>query len=195
MRARSSSASATGQLVSGIPDDLDPVGGVLGTGEIPLRSAAVNLDGSTAAAVTTSDTVLVGPLNGGIAEMRGILDRSADLLEPAWDFTDRIWLIDRRSDGARVRYYENDRLRKALEVPGITGEDDPVLPGLPGRVAPGGGRRGPGRATSLVVRRIRHRAEGDSAAPRRPRPSLQVRRRRRRGSRTSPGARRPAWRC
>jgi hypothetical protein len=154
-----------GQLVSGIPDDLDPVGGVLGTGEVPLRSAAVNLDGSTAAAVTTSDAVLVGPLNGGLTEMRGILDRSADLLEPAWDFTDRIWLIDRRSDGARVLYYENDRLR-TLEVPGVTGEA--IRSFLVSRdgsrlVAVVAGRTG----DELVVSRIRHRAEGDvrSATP------------------------------
>ncbi|WP_244929519.1 LpqB family beta-propeller domain-containing protein [Nocardioides sp. W7] len=147
------------RLVSGIPEDLDPVRGLFGTGEVALRSAAVSLDGSTAAAVTTAGAVLVAPVNGDADDVRSILDRGTDLLEPAWDFADRIWLVDRRADGARVRYYENDRLR-ALEVPGVTGQL--VRSFLVSRdgsrmVAVVAGRSG----DELVVSRIRHRARGD----------------------------------
>lgn len=148
-----------GRLVAGIPEALDPVTGLFGTGEIALRSAAVSLDGSTAAGVTTSGSVVVAPVGAGDVEPRGILDRGADLLEPAWDFTDRIWLVDRRADGARVRYYEDGRLR-SLDVPGITGEtvrsflvsrDGSRLVAVLARP----------EGDELVVSRIRHRPRGD----------------------------------
>jgi hypothetical protein len=111
-----------GALVGGIPEALDAVAGPLGTGATPLAAAGVSLDGSTAAGVSEDRTsVLVAPVNGETTQVRSILDRGTDLLRPSWDFAQRIWLVDRRADGARVRYFEDGRLR-GLDVPGVTGE-------------------------------------------------------------------------
>lgn len=111
-----------GALVGGIPEALDAVAGPFGTGTVGLGSVAVSLDGSMAAAVTADGTsVLMAPVNDETAEVRSVLDRGTDLLQPSWDFADRIWLVDRRADGARVRYYEDGRMRD-LVVPGVTGE-------------------------------------------------------------------------
>ena len=44
-----------------------------------------------------------------------------DLLRPAWDFADRLWLVDRTADGARVSYVEGDRAHACCACPGITG--------------------------------------------------------------------------
>lgn len=111
------------RLVAGIPEALEPVLGPFGTGAIALRSAAVNLRGTTAAVVTPDGgSVLVAPVNGDPDSAKSILDRGTDLLEPSWDFTDRLWLVDRRAGGARVRYYEDGRVH-SLDVPGVTGAD------------------------------------------------------------------------
>lgn len=158
-----------GALVGGIPEALDRVTGPFGTGEIRLRSVAVSLDGSTAAGVVAGGTsVLVAPVNGTSTPVRSILERGTDLLEPSWDFTDRIWLVDRRGGDARVRYYEDGRLR-TLAVPGVTGE--PIRSFLVSRdgsrlVAVVAGPTG----DRLVVSRIRHGGEGEvrGASPARP---------------------------
>lgn len=153
-------------LVAGLPEALDPVSGPFGTGDVALRSVGVSLDGTIAAGVTAERrTALVAEVNGSPDSVRSILERGTDLLKPAWDVSDRIWLIDRQADGARVRYYENDRLR-SLEVDGISGRR--VRSFLISRdgsrlVAVVAGRAG----DELVVSRIIHRAGGEvrSATP------------------------------
>ena len=151
------------RLVTGIPEALDPVQGPFGTGEVALRSAAVSLDGGTAAAVTADGGSLVlAPVNGGDGSTRSILDRGTDLLEPSWDFADRVWVVDRRAAGARVRFLEDDRLR-TLDVPGVSGED--VTSFL---VSRDGSRLvavvSDGELDELVVSRILHRAGGEVRA-------------------------------
>lgn len=155
-----------GLLVGGIPEALDAVTGPFGTGAAVVRSAGVSLDGRTAAVVADGGrTVLVAPVNGEDDEVRGVLERGTDVLQPAWDFAGRIWLVDRRADGARIRYYEDGRLR-SLDVPGLSGEQ--VRSFL---VSRDGSRLaavvvGP-RGDELVVSRIRHRPRGEvrSATP------------------------------
>ncbi len=45
-----------------------------------------------------------------------------DLLTPAWDFRDRLWMVDRRPEGAVVQYARGADVR-TLEVEGISGQD------------------------------------------------------------------------
>lgn len=86
----------------------------------PVRSLAVDLGAQTAAAVSQAGgAVLVSPLSGGgpTATYSG-----TDLLRPAWDFADRLWLVDRTRAGAQVSYATGGR-RRSVEVPGLTGAD------------------------------------------------------------------------
>ena len=63
--------------------------------------------------------MLLAPVRGR-DEVTEVLSGASNLLTPAWDFADRLWLVDRTPDGARVRFVDGDRAR-TLEVPGITG--------------------------------------------------------------------------
>ena len=86
-----------------------------------LRSVSVNLDASEAAGVSADGTSLVRApvLDDPDARLRTI-PRGTDLLPPAWDFTDRLWLVDNTSDGARISYREGREFSN-LRVPGVSG--------------------------------------------------------------------------
>ena len=89
-----------------------------------VRSVAMDLTATTAAAVTADGrSVLEAPVSDG---RRGrthdrLLRRRRDLLPPAWDLADRLWLVDRTSQGAEVSYV-GPHGSGTLEVPGISGE-------------------------------------------------------------------------
>lgn len=117
-----------GLLVYGEADTLSPADGPFGTTDYGLRSVAVNLAATSAAAVTAGGTsVLLAPVRaeaGEEAPQRAarVLSGATSLLTPAWDFTDRLWMVDRTPAGARVIVREDGRLR-GLRVPGVTGEN------------------------------------------------------------------------
>jgi hypothetical protein len=125
-----------GLLVSGTPGSLDPVGGVMGRVDLGVRSVAVDLLGTRVAAVSQAGgTVLLAPLTDGegaapledpstdpgLAEVVTAAV-GTDLLPPAWDVHDRLWLLDRTSSGAVVSWVQGDR-SGVVEVPGITGAE------------------------------------------------------------------------
>jgi hypothetical protein len=82
----------------------------------------VALSGSRAAGVTSGGTAAVV---GGVGESatggaRTVLV-GTDLLKPAWDFADRLWLLDRTARGARITWVQGERTH-VLRVPGISGQ-------------------------------------------------------------------------
>ena len=117
-----------GRLVSGEPDALSPADGPLGTEDYGLRSVSVNLPATSAAGVSSDGTaVLLAPVRAvpgddGVGRVEQVVSGATDLLPAAWDFTDRLWLVDRTAEGARVSFRE-DGVLKALVVPGVTGEN------------------------------------------------------------------------
>jgi Lipoprotein LpqB beta-propeller domain/Sporulation and spore germination len=148
-----------GVLVSGTANALRPVDGPLGTRDRGIRTIGVDLSASRVAGVTLGGTsVLVAPLS---SSDRGTLHTVAsgnDFLRPAWDFADRLWLVDRAPDGARVSYVQGNR-ETAVHVPGITGTRVRMF-----LVSRDGTRlvavvRRPGGDT-LVVSRIKHGRTG-----------------------------------
>ncbi|MCW2793453.1 MAG: hypothetical protein JWO76_2551 [Nocardioides sp.] len=149
-----------GLLVSGPPDALEAVDGPLGTTRYGLSEVAVNLNGTTAAAVSGKGrSVLVAPVRAPGKRVREIVSGATDLLRPAWDIADRLWLVDRASRGARVLVREAGRTTP-VEVPGISSAD--VRHFL---VSRDGSRlvavvRRPGRGDALMVSRIRHDTQG-----------------------------------
>jgi len=111
-----------GLLVSGPASRLTPVDGPLGKEPYGLLSLAVNLDATRAAGVSGGGhAVLVGPVHGSGGTVRQVVSDADDLLRPAWDFANRLWLVDRTSAGARVSYVTGDRVA-SLRIPGVTGE-------------------------------------------------------------------------
>jgi hypothetical protein len=112
-----------GLLVSGTASALGAVNGPFGNDDLGVRSIGVDLEASQVAGVGGSGTtVLVGPLaEADDGRVHPVVTDATDLLPPAWDFADRIWLVDRSPRGARVSYVEGGRAT-TLRVPGITDE-------------------------------------------------------------------------
>src|SRR6478735_2858341 len=112
-----------GRLASGTGGNLDPVSGPLGRTAQGVRSVGVSLTADEAAGVRTDGrSVVVAPVSGkDDAVARTVVTGARDLLTPAWDFADRIWLLDRTSDGAEISWTRSDR-QHVLNVPGISGQ-------------------------------------------------------------------------
>lgn len=111
-----------GRLVAGSARSLDEVSGPFGQRDYQLRSVSLDMRADQAAGVTSGGTTLwVGPVDED-QPPRVLVDDGADLLHPAWDFQGRLWTVDRRPGGAVVSYSRGSHMR-ALDVPGISGED------------------------------------------------------------------------
>ena len=129
-----------GKLVSGRPTELDRVDGPFGATAYGVDTMGVNLDATRVAAVSgNGSAVLLGPLLGPDTDVRQIVDDATRLLRPAWDFADRLWLVDRAS---RVGpgLLRVGRRGDVVAGPGVVGSQGEALPGLSGRVP--AGRRG-----------------------------------------------------
>ncbi|WP_300406330.1 LpqB family beta-propeller domain-containing protein [Nocardioides sp.] len=105
-------------------NQLRPVPGPFGGADRDVRAAAVNLDATRAAVVTTDGTtVLEATSDEGAqrsAEVTEVFSRGVDLLPPHWDFANRLWLVDRTTEGAVVRVVERGRVRR-IAVPAVSG--------------------------------------------------------------------------
>lgn len=111
-----------GLLVSGTVGRLTTVDGPLGKQALGLRSVAVNLDATKVAGISGGGhAVLVGPVHGE-GTVRQVVSEATNLLRPAWDFSGRLWLVDRAPGGARVSYLTGTR-PTTLRVPGISDEE------------------------------------------------------------------------
>ena len=114
-----------GLLVSGAPDALEAIDGPLGATPRGVRSIGVNLDATQVAGVSTDGgSVEVAAVRGARDQERTIVASATDLLGPAWDFADRLWLADRSFRGARISHVEDgDSVAEPVRVPGVSGRD------------------------------------------------------------------------
>ena len=158
-----------GRLVAGPPEALQNVDGPLGGTDFGLLSVGVALTADVAAGVSGGGrSVLRAPVDGP-GPVREVLSDAVDLLPPAWDAFDRLWLVDRARGAARVSYVEGTR-SSVLRVPGISGRDvTNFLVSRDGTRLVAGLRR-PGRADQLVVSRLRHASMGRVVGATRARP-------------------------
>jgi hypothetical protein len=65
--------------------------------------------------------VLTSALRGESDRVEQVVSGASDLLPPAWDFGDRLWMVDAPQSGATVSYLSS-RGPRELRVPGITGQ-------------------------------------------------------------------------
>ncbi len=112
-----------GMLVGGSPQNLEPVDGPFGRSDYGLRTASPDLRLDRVAGVTASGTSLLdGPLRDTGETVTPLITDGEDLLDPAWDFSGRLWVVDRRATGSVVRYLQGDKMH-VLDISGISGED------------------------------------------------------------------------
>lgn len=112
-----------GRLVSGPPGELAEVSGPMGNEVQGVRSVAVNLNATVVAGVASrGDRLLLTTVRGGAEAVEEEVSGAENLLRPAWDFADRLWMVDNRETGARVSYLGR-RGPVSLRVRGITGRD------------------------------------------------------------------------
>ena len=112
-----------GRLVRGSIGSLAATAGPLGTERLGVRSIGVNLAGDRVAAVSADGrNLLLAPVDDE-GRSRQVASGGRDLLPPAWDFADRIWLADRARGGAVISVVIGDQPPRAIEVPGVSGGD------------------------------------------------------------------------
>lgn len=148
------------RVVSGTAPLLTPVNGPFGEPGYDLRSVGVNLEGTSVAGVTEDGTRVLASAIGEDDRVRTVA-LGGDFLRPAWDFFDRMWLVDTADGSARVSYVDakGDR-RRYLRVPGITGEDVQRF-----LVSRDGTRlvavvSQPGGEDAIMLSRVKHSANG-----------------------------------
>ncbi len=111
-----------GRLLRGGFGALEPATGPFGQADYGLRSVAVSPDDGAAAGVVTGGARLLTASVQDSGAPATVLADGADLARPTWDYAGRLWVLDRRSGGARVLHVRDGRARE-VDVPGVTGED------------------------------------------------------------------------
>lgn len=110
-------------MVAGGFGSLEPVTGPFGRRWTDVTSISVAPRAGFAAAVTGADSVLVSRLRSGEdARLRTVVSGGTEIAQPTWDYADRLWVLDRTSDGARLVLVDGRRTRE-VRVPGVTGTD------------------------------------------------------------------------
>lgn len=111
-----------------LSSDAGELVGVFGAQEVPLRDLAVNLTGEELAGVTEDGgTVVRAPRArpGGEPpppEQTRVVHTGTDLLQPAWDVFDHLWLVDRTPGGARLHVVMDEEVVE-VDAAGLTGAD------------------------------------------------------------------------
>ena len=108
-----------GHVVRGSIGSLLGTSGPMGVNALGVRSIGVNLTGERVAGVSGDGrSVLVAPIDveGRAVE---VASGARDLLPPAWDFMDRIWLADRAVGGAGISVVVGQQAPREIEVPGV----------------------------------------------------------------------------
>jgi hypothetical protein len=109
-------------MVGGSPQNLEPVTGPFGRPGYSLRTVSPDLRAEQVAAVSTSGSTLwLAPVKDSGADPTALIVTGEDLLRPAWDFSGRLWEVDRRRTGAVVYYLRRGQMQ-VLDVPGVSGE-------------------------------------------------------------------------
>lgn len=110
-----------GVVVRNLGQGFSPVAGTWGHESSGLRSVAVGPGGRLVAGVSADGRgLVVGSL--GNRRRRSYDDVGTDLLRPVWDFSGRLWLLDRNGGRAVVWSLSAGRLHR-VRVPGITGRN------------------------------------------------------------------------
>lgn len=112
-----------GRVVRGSISSFLPTDGPMGIDRLGVRSIGVNLTGDRVAGVSGNGrSVLVAPVDNDGRAVE-VASGARDLLPPAWDFADRIWLADRAPGGAVISVVVGEQPPRQIDVPGVSGRD------------------------------------------------------------------------
>ena len=112
-----------GRVVRGSITDFSPTSGPMGEQALGVRSVAASLDGTRVAGVSgDGSALLVAPTDDPDGKAVEVASGLGSALTPAWDFRDRLWLVDRARSRARVLLVVGDNVRE-VQVPGVSGRD------------------------------------------------------------------------
>jgi hypothetical protein len=115
-----------GLLESGDSLTSAPVDGPLGRTQYGVERVSVSLTAGLAASVSGGGTALsLSSVNDPTHPVTQVLSDATRLLTPAWDFADRLWVVDQTADGARVSVIDTTRNESRpipVDVPGISGK-------------------------------------------------------------------------
>ncbi len=115
-----------GLLESGDSLASAPVDGPLGQAQYGVEQVSVSLTADLAASISDGGTALsLSSVNDQTRPVIQVLSGATRLLTPAWDFADRLWLVDQTADGARVSVIDtsrDDNRAIPVDVPGISGK-------------------------------------------------------------------------
>jgi hypothetical protein len=112
-----------GLMVGGSPQNLEPVTGPFGRPGYDLRTVSPDLRAEQVAAVSTTGTELwLAPVKDSGIDATQLISAGENLLRPAWDFSGRLWEVDRKSTGAVVSYLHKGKMQ-VLDVPGVSNEN------------------------------------------------------------------------
>ena len=115
-----------GLLESGDSLTSAPVDGPLGQTQYGVEQVSVSLTAGLAASISGGGTALsLSSVNDQTHPVTQVLSGATRLLTPAWDFADRLWLVDQTADGARVSVIDTGRDENRaipVDVPGISGK-------------------------------------------------------------------------
>lgn len=110
-----------GRVVAGAIGSFQETLGPFGRQDLGIRAIGLSLDGSRVAAVSgTGSELYVAPTEAPDGESTGVVGGAVDLAPPAWDYRDRIWVLDRGAGRARVVLVV-DGIARVEDVPGISG--------------------------------------------------------------------------
>jgi hypothetical protein len=98
--------------------------GPFGQRSYGLGDVSVDLDAGLIAGVTKDrKSVILSSVTGSDGlQPRTVLRGGVDILHPAWDIADRMWVVDRRTGEAVVSVVRNGRIAP-IDIPGITGQN------------------------------------------------------------------------
>ncbi|HZC26608.1 MAG TPA: LpqB family beta-propeller domain-containing protein, partial [Actinopolymorphaceae bacterium] len=134
--ARGAYALSKGKVVIVGPDKLVPVSGALGKAHISARSLAVSIYGERVSGQASDpdeppseDWLAAVSADGHSVRIYGSAGKSrvvfsgTDILEPSWDRSGKIWMVDRRGGHAKIVAVDNQDQLQTVGAAGLTGQD------------------------------------------------------------------------
>lgn len=113
-----------GRLVSDAIAAPRPVQGPFGTRRSGLRSVAIDPSNVRVAGVTRNgQTILETSVGNSEADVVPVVSGGQDLLQPSWDLSGRLWVVDRRESGAAVGVVSRGGSPRPVRAPGIAGRE------------------------------------------------------------------------
>ncbi|MFZ2504361.1 MAG: LpqB family beta-propeller domain-containing protein, partial [Nocardioides sp.] len=111
-----------GLLVRASPGSDESLDGPFGRTAFGLREVSLDLDAKRVAAVTTDGArLLLAEADNAESGAEEVISGGIDLAKPSWDAAGRLWVLDRRPEGARLSVVLGEQ-QIPVRLAGVSGE-------------------------------------------------------------------------